>query len=81
MTEQQPTGGGELTQYESMSAITPKKQPLAIIIGTILLPLVLWVINLLAPTEAVEDLKKGQEKGGSDEAAETATQKDLAEEI
>ncbi|MFO8073046.1 MAG: hypothetical protein R6V85_14340 [Polyangia bacterium] len=80
MTEQQPTGGGELTQYESMSAITPKKQPLAIIIGTLLLPLVLWVINLLAPTEAVEDLKEGQEEE-SDKAAQTATDNDLAEEI
>jgi len=54
-------GGGELSEFERLSAITPKKTPLAIIIGTALVPVVLWIINILAPTEAVDELKKAEE--------------------
>jgi hypothetical protein len=65
-----PLGGGELSEFERLSAITPKKTPLAILIGTALVPIVLWIINLLAPTEAVDELKKAEE----DKAAPAATQ-------
>jgi hypothetical protein len=54
------TGGGELSNFERLSAITPKKTPMAIIIGTALVPLILWIINLLAPTEAVDELKEAE---------------------
>jgi hypothetical protein len=57
-----PLGGGELSEFERLSAITPKKTPLAILIGTALVPIVLWIINLLAPTEAVDELKKAEEE-------------------
>ena len=57
-----PLGGGDLSEFERRSAITPKKVPLAILIGTALVPIVLWVINLLAPTEAVDELKKAEEE-------------------
>lgn len=65
-----PLGGGELSEFERLSAITPKKTPLAIIIGTALVPVVLWVINILAPTEAVDELKKAEEDKTGSAAAE-----------
>jgi hypothetical protein len=55
-------GGGELSNFERLSAITPKKTPMAIIIGTALVPLILWIINLLAPTEAVDELKEAEKE-------------------
>lgn len=57
-----PLGGGDLSEFERLSAITPKKMPLAILVGTALVPVVLWIINLLAPTEAVDELKKAEEE-------------------
>ncbi|MBW2276491.1 MAG: hypothetical protein JRF63_03300 [Deltaproteobacteria bacterium] len=57
-----PLGGGDLSNFERLSAITPKKTPLAILIGTAMVPIVLWVINMLAPTEAVDELKKAEEE-------------------
>lgn len=75
--QQQPSGGGQLSHFESLSAITPKKQPLAILFGTALVPVVLWIINLLAPTEAVEDLKGKGEKGEGDKPAVTAPADDI----
>lgn len=68
--QQQASGGGELSQFEALSAITPKKQPMAILIGTAVTLVALWVINALAPTEAVDDLKKQGSKAS--EAAATA---------
>ncbi|HUT78585.1 MAG TPA: hypothetical protein VM285_12905 [Polyangia bacterium] len=56
--QQQASGGGELSQFEALSAIIPKKQPMAILIGTAVTIVALWVINALAPTETVDDLKK-----------------------
>lgn len=68
--QQQAPGGGELTQFEALSAITPKKQPMAILIGTAVTIIALWVINLLAPTETVDQLKK--EGAKAEEAAAAA---------
>jgi hypothetical protein len=67
--QQQASGGGELTQFEALSAITPKKQPMAILIGTAVTIIALWIINLLAPTETVDQLK--QESAKADQAAAT----------
>lgn len=64
----QPTGGGELTHFEQLSAITPKTMPLAIIIGALMIGPLLILINLLAPTEAVDELKGDDAK--KDTAAE-----------
>lgn len=58
-------GGGELSEFERLSAITPKKTPLAILIGTAMVPIVLWIINMLAPTEAVDELKKAEEEASA----------------
>jgi hypothetical protein len=58
----QVAGGGELTQFESLSAITPKKMPLLILVGTAFVIVVLWLISVLAPNEAVEDLKKAEKE-------------------
>lgn len=53
----------ELSHFEELSAKTPKTQPYAILIGAALLPLIIWVISLVAPTESVKELKgAGKEK-------------------
>ncbi len=59
MSEQQ--GGGELSHFEALSAVIPKKTPFAILIGAALIPVVLWLINVLAPTEAVDELQQVEE--------------------
>lgn len=61
MTDQ-PTGGGELTQFEAASAVTPKKMALAIVIGAALIVPLLWLLSALAPTEAVEELKAAEKE-------------------
>lgn len=63
--QQQASDGGELTQFEALSAVTPKKQPMAILIGTAVTLVALWVVNALAPTEAVGDLKKQESKAAA----------------
>ena len=67
--QQQAPGGGELTQFEELSAVIPKKQPLAILIGACVLIIAFFIINALAPTEAVEELRG---KTGAKEAAAAA---------
>ena len=61
---------GELSHFEALSAVIPKKTPIAILVGTALVPIVLWVINVLAPTEAVDELKNAEEEASK--PAETA---------
>lgn len=48
----------ELSHFEQLSAQTPKKQPYAILIGALLVPIILFAVNALSPTEGVEELKK-----------------------
>ena len=74
-----PLGGGELSEFERLSAITPKKVPLAILIGTALVPVVLWIINVLAPTEAVDELKKAEEEKGGPAAVQPVGGPDIDE--
>jgi len=64
---------GDLSHFEALSAVTPKKTPIAILVGTALVPIVLWIINVLAPTEAVDELKNAEEEGAKEQAAQTAT--------
>jgi hypothetical protein len=66
---QQASDGGELTHFEELSTITPKKQPMAILIGTAVTILALWIINLLAPTETVDQLKQEGAKAAEESAA------------
>lgn len=47
----------ELSHFEALSAKTPTKQPWAIVGGTILLIIVLYIINALAPNEAIKETK------------------------
>jgi len=58
----------ELSHFESLAAMTPKKTPYAILVGSALIPVILVLINWLAPTEAVDDLKNAQEAQASDVA-------------
>ena len=55
MGDQSPV---DLSHFENLSAQTPKQVPYIILLGVVLIPVVLVVINILAPTEAVDDLKK-----------------------
>ena len=58
----------ELSHFEKISAVTPKKQPYAILIGTVILVIVLWLLNQLTPSEGVKDLKEAQKKQDSSSA-------------
>ncbi|MDJ0762711.1 MAG: hypothetical protein QNJ97_06945 [Myxococcota bacterium] len=51
----------ELSHFEELSAQTPKKEPYAILIGTVILAVALVVLNKLSPTEPVRELKAAQE--------------------
>jgi hypothetical protein len=51
--------------------VTPKKTPIAILVGAGLIPVVLWLINVLAPTEAVDELKTAEEDADKPAAAAT----------
>ena len=67
MSDQPPV---DLSHFENLSAQTPKQVPYIILLGVVLIPIVLVLINILAPTEAVDDLKKV--KANVDVPAETA---------
>ena len=66
----------ELSHFEELSAQTPKKQPYAILIGTVVLIIVLVLIKELSPTQAVEELKEAE-----DEAPAAVAPADDGEEI
>ena len=60
------TGSG-LSHFEEEAAQTPKKMPMAIVIGTALVPVVLILLNWLAPNEAIKEAK--QQEAEKDEPA------------
>ena len=60
----------ELSHFEEQSAQTPKKQPYAILIGTVVLIIVLVLIKELSPTQAVEELKEAEEAPAAVQAAD-----------
>lgn len=69
---------GDLSHFENLSAKTPRQVPYAILIGAIVSVIVLVAINLLAPTEAVNDLKKvTAEKDVPTETAPTGGGQDI----
>ena len=67
MSDQPPV---DLSHFENLSAQTPKQVPYIIMLCVILIPTILVIINILAPTEAVDDLKKV--KAETDVPAEVA---------
>ena len=48
----------ELSHFELESAKTPVKEPWAILGGMVLLIIVLYILNALAPNEAIKTAKK-----------------------
>ncbi len=54
----------ELSHFEQASTKIPMRDPMIVIGGFLLLPLLLYVINLLSPNEAVDDLKKTKQTQG-----------------
>ena len=60
--------GSELSHFEQEAAQTPRKLPLAIVIGTALLPVLLILLNYFAPNKAIKEAKE-QEKAKDEPAA------------
>ncbi len=73
MSQQQ---SGELSQFEQLSAMTPKKMPLAIIAGTLLIPILLVIINMLIPNEAVDEAKANAQTAEAPAEAQPAGEVD-----
>jgi hypothetical protein len=67
----------ELSHFEELSAKTPLKGPIAIIVGSIVLPIILYLLSLITPTEAVSDLKKAGQEG----PAEASSQQDVEDDL
>ena len=59
----------ELSHFEEESAKTPTKQPYAILIGTVLLILLLYALNQLAPNEAIEESRVAEATAAAPSAA------------
>ena len=59
----------ELSYFEQLSTQTPKKTPYAIMIGTVVTIIVLWLMSVFAPSEGVKDLRNAQEKQEAPAAA------------
>ena len=64
----------ELSHFEELSAKTPVKQPYAILGGAVLLIIVLWLLNAIAPNEAVKESKAQQQSDQVEEVAAPAAQ-------
>jgi hypothetical protein len=62
----------ELSHFEVASAKTPTKQPWAIIGGTVLLVILLYLLNQLAPNEAIKESKDAQIEAPAAAAAASA---------
>jgi hypothetical protein len=54
----------ELSHFEQASTKIPMRDPMIVIGGFLLLPLLLYVINLVSPNEAVDELKKTEQAQG-----------------
>ena len=62
----------ELSHFEQESTKTPTKQPYAILIGFVLLVIVLFLLNQLAPNEAISESKAAQEAAAAPAARAAA---------
>ncbi len=62
----------ELSHFEQQSTKTPVKTPYAILGGTVLLIFLLYILNALAPNEAVEESRATEEEAAATPAATPA---------
>ena len=62
----------ELSHFEQESTKTPTKQPYAILIGFVLLIIVLYILNQLAPNEAISESRAAQEEAAPAASAAAA---------
>lgn len=63
----------ELSHFEEISAKTPLRQPYTILGGVVLMVIVLWLLNAIAPNEAVKE-SKARKSDRVEEAAAPAAQ-------
>jgi hypothetical protein len=66
----------ELSHFEQESTKTPTKVPYAIIGGTLLLIILLYILNQLAPNEAIEKSRQAQEEAAATAAPSAAADDD-----
>ena len=71
----------ELSHFEAQSAKTPVKQPWMILGGTVFVALLLYIINLLAPNDAVKQAKQNEASADTPAAAAPAAAADDDDEI
>jgi hypothetical protein len=67
----------ELSHFEEESTKTPVKTPYAIMGGTLLLILLLYILNQLAPNEAVGEGREAQEASETAPAAAAADEDEI----
>jgi hypothetical protein len=67
----------ELSHFEEESTKTPVKTPYAIMGGTLLLILLLYILNQLAPNEAVGEGREAQEAAETAPAAAAADEDEI----
>jgi hypothetical protein len=63
---------GELSTFEQKSATTPKQMPYGILGGTILAVVIFVLVSTFGTNEAVDDLKKADDKPAATQAAPAA---------
>jgi hypothetical protein len=66
----------ELSHFEAQSAKTPTKQPWIILGGTVFVAILLYVINMLAPNEAIKEAKQNSAAAETPAAASAAADDD-----
>ena len=66
----------ELSHFEAESAKTPVKEPYAILIGTVLLIIILYLLNQLSPNEAIQESRQAEDALGASPAAATPSADD-----
>ena len=71
----------ELSHFEAQSAKTPVKQPWAILGGTVFVAVLLYVINMLAPNEAIKQARETEVQGTAEAAPAAAAAADDEDEL
>ena len=71
----------ELSHFETLSAKTPTKQPWAILGGALFVAILLYVINMLAPNEAIKQAKEDAKAQNAPTAAAAPAQAEDDEEL
>lgn len=68
---------GELSDFESKSALTPKQMPYAILGGFGLALIIFILIGIFGKNEAVDDLKEAEKESAAETAAPAAPSGDV----